>query len=563
MACMSNKKIELSRRHVLGGLGTIGVASAGAGLGTSAFFSDEETFADNQLTAGALDLKVDWEEHYSDWSDDEQEGLEHEVLMEEPEDPETYVGLPDPRDPLIWVHEDDLEQFMDNTAIEAFPDPDNDRIQDPFAAEPGTTTEKGVGYVCDDGADTPEDLDPRGNGLRTENEDTLTAEDQPAPLIDLDDVKPGDFGEVTFSFHLCDNPGYVWMNGVLQENAENGMTEPESKDPDENGGEPGELGDTVRALLWYDDDGDNVADLGGGEVVIAEGTLREVLEELSDGPGIPLDGNRETEERDCYENSTTQHIGFAWWLPLDHGNEVQTDSVSFDLGFYTEQCRHNDGSGICACGPDEVVIEVAGEQHCITPIERDLTVQDFYNYGSRFDAQVNNPAREFAEVDTSVLLVYRNTNTGDLSLVMIHDRGRGERPVNRTGGAATFDFSFGGITPQDWDVQDDPPGQNRPDTYWADGNGVIARTDWSWSRLYTDGGAFSINGDPFKIEIDPAFNEEAELDPQDRGRIEAWKAKSGDGEEVELLLDEPCTIYPCDGQDLPLEAGLEAVEEMR
>jgi hypothetical protein len=51
-------------------------------------------------------------------------------------------------------------------------------------------------------------------------------------------------------------------------------------------------------------------------------------------------------ERECFEASTTHHIGFAWWLPVDHANEIQTDSVSFDLGFYTEQCRHNDGSGM-------------------------------------------------------------------------------------------------------------------------------------------------------------------------------------------------------------------------
>jgi len=36
----NNNKIPLSRRSVLGGLGAIGVASAGAGLGTTAFFSD-------------------------------------------------------------------------------------------------------------------------------------------------------------------------------------------------------------------------------------------------------------------------------------------------------------------------------------------------------------------------------------------------------------------------------------------------------------------------------------------------------------------------------------------
>jgi hypothetical protein len=40
----------------------------------------------------------------------------------------------------------------------------------------------------------------------------------------------------------------------------------------------------------------------------------------------------------------THYIGFGWWLPEEDGNEVQGDSVSFDLGFYTEQCRNNDGS---------------------------------------------------------------------------------------------------------------------------------------------------------------------------------------------------------------------------
>jgi hypothetical protein len=37
---------------------------------------------------------------------------------------------------------------------------------------------------------------------------------------------------------------------------------------------------------------------------------------------------------------------FAWWVPVDHGNEIQSDSATFDLGLYAEQCRHNDGSGM-------------------------------------------------------------------------------------------------------------------------------------------------------------------------------------------------------------------------
>jgi len=53
-----NTQIGLSRRHVLGGIGAIGVASAGAGLGTTAFFSDSESFEGNTLTAGTLALNV-------------------------------------------------------------------------------------------------------------------------------------------------------------------------------------------------------------------------------------------------------------------------------------------------------------------------------------------------------------------------------------------------------------------------------------------------------------------------------------------------------------------------
>ena len=53
---MDNDKIGLSRRKMLVGLGAVGVASAGAGLGTTAFFSDEESFQDNTITAGQFEL---------------------------------------------------------------------------------------------------------------------------------------------------------------------------------------------------------------------------------------------------------------------------------------------------------------------------------------------------------------------------------------------------------------------------------------------------------------------------------------------------------------------------
>lgn len=54
----SNKRVELTREKVLAGLGTIGAVGAGAGVGTSALFSDNEQFNNNELTAGTLNLTV-------------------------------------------------------------------------------------------------------------------------------------------------------------------------------------------------------------------------------------------------------------------------------------------------------------------------------------------------------------------------------------------------------------------------------------------------------------------------------------------------------------------------
>ena len=50
--------IGLSRRKMLLGLGAVGVASAGAGLGTTAYFNDTEIFENNSFTAGTLDMSV-------------------------------------------------------------------------------------------------------------------------------------------------------------------------------------------------------------------------------------------------------------------------------------------------------------------------------------------------------------------------------------------------------------------------------------------------------------------------------------------------------------------------
>ncbi|MDY7082787.1 MAG: vWA domain-containing protein, partial [Halobacteria archaeon] len=273
---MTDKRIELTRRKVLGALGVAGAGAALGGAGTMAFFSDEETYTGNQLQAGSLDMKVDWEEHYSDWSTDENEGLQNEVVMINRVDqdgdgdvdnddlqaqvPEDYFGLPDPQAPLIAVHQDDVEQFMDNTAIEAYPDANQDGSQDQdVVGDPVFPNEQNI-------CDTASDLDAAlTSDLRTDNQDTVEG----APLVNLSDVKPGDFGELTLSFHLCDNPGYVWMWGANFSASENGMNEPESGDSDEVADEV-ELLDAIQTVLWYDNDGDNLLNGDTGRPICAQ-----------------------------------------------------------------------------------------------------------------------------------------------------------------------------------------------------------------------------------------------------------------------------------------------------
>ncbi|WP_255212522.1 SipW-dependent-type signal peptide-containing protein [Halorubrum sp. CBA1229] len=236
-----NNGLNISRRRALAGIGAIGVASAGAGVGTSAYFSDEESFNGNSLTAGELDLKVDWEEHYNFPQiygfDDPTDGLD--VHRSEPESSDEYVAMPDPSDPMVWVHEDDLVDYMSNTSIEAFPDTDNDGEQE----VEGSNFSNGEFFdPCKDGADLPDDLERDSTGIgRTDNGDTNNGDGGNNPLVSLDDVKPGDFGELTLSYHLCDNPGYVWIIG----------------DHSYSEGEWPELANKIQTVWWYDD-GDNV-----------------------------------------------------------------------------------------------------------------------------------------------------------------------------------------------------------------------------------------------------------------------------------------------------------------
>ncbi|MDZ7745638.1 MAG: vWA domain-containing protein [Halobacteriales archaeon] len=455
---------NVSRRKLLAGIGTVGLASAGAGLGTSAYFSDTESFDNNSLTAGELDLKLDYKS--------------------------TYLGGPGRLEAIQAMGYADAEYLGDGRyLLDQTPQPgDMEAWEDGLA---------GFDF-CSPEAD---EFLVNGDGIS---------------IFQLEDIKPGDSGEMTVSIHICDNPAWLDMGGELLEDAENEMSEPESEVDTTDGGD---LADAINVTVWYDEDCDNVyeptgtgvqqelevalvsdtsgsmsqeigdlksaakgfvdnlsspdeaaaisfsngaslnqeltttyqavkdaidmytagggtdmgqgistaenellngtnatsgtskvmivltdgqpnsesaattaataaknagiriftialgsgadtsylanniastpsdafvapdaADLStvyseiaqlvlAGEQLIAQGTLAEVMTTLADG--IELDGDRAEEGRQPYPGNTTQCIGFEWELPVEVGNEVQTDSVAFDVDFTAMQSRHN------------------------------------------------------------------------------------------------------------------------------------------------------------------------------------------------------------------------------
>ncbi|MFW5964133.1 MAG: vWA domain-containing protein [Natronomonas sp.] len=282
---------DLSRRKMLAGLGAVGLASAGAGFGTTAFFSDEESFAENTLVAGSLDLLVDWQQTYNFG-----EGL-------------TFVSAhPD--------HDGDGEQ-----SIAA----DNDAGQLRYS-------------------DFPDDEDPDSNGanlpvLNCENIPPLSEADfgtdpvigeEMETLVQLTDVKPGDSGEITFSLHLCDNPGYIWMQASNVTEDGGVAAEPELLvDPDNLG----DLGDAIQATLWYDEDCDNVYDPAEPVDIMltldfSGSMLYDQYGGVVSGDDITIDGTTydETTKIDLVELGARQFVDYL----QSQGSDVNLGVAYFD-----------------------------------------------------------------------------------------------------------------------------------------------------------------------------------------------------------------------------------------
>jgi len=162
------------------------------------------------------------------------------------------------------------------------------------------------------------------------------------------DIKPGDWNEVTISWHVYYNNAWARIRLANVKDYENGCINPESKAGDMNCGDPGlgegELDDNLIFTLWMDEggvsgwqcpgnkpcpadpqEGDNI--LNGIETILATKTASELV------AGVRLP----------YEliGSTTYYLGMKWEIPSATGNIIQTDSLVGKIIMEIVQSRNN------------------------------------------------------------------------------------------------------------------------------------------------------------------------------------------------------------------------------
>jgi len=271
---------NLSRRKMLAGLGAIGLASAGAGLGTSAYFSDTEAFENNSLTAGTLDMSVTADVVAANqyWVD--QGGLD-------------VSAVADSEDAVMGLTIDDIKPG--DWGIICF---DVDVLDNPGYVQVCTEN------FAEDGGDNPE----------------------PEQEAESDADNDADLGEFLLTTVWQDyagptdgSPGGMKsdlnvLDPVFNNNGNSLSVDYGEPDPD------GVVGADQHHTTARE--ANDILDGANGGYIVKD----------ENGDSVPIGGV----DGDSYE------FCLLLELPSEVGNVVQGDSVSFDLVFKTEQVRNNE-----------------------------------------------------------------------------------------------------------------------------------------------------------------------------------------------------------------------------
>lgn len=287
---MNKDNLELSRRKLLAGVGTAGVAAAGAGLGTTAYLNDTESLDDNVMTAGELDLILDYVAQYN------QSGVI------QPDGTEDTVG------------DDGAGTFQFTTGSR---NGDAGSVVQLNDVKPGDC---GYLVLCPRIVDNPGYLSLRADVYNEDGganpEPEREVEDNGENDADLQEYMNVDVSYVDASFSPGEGPAEDACEAISTSEA--------------YVGEPGSIASGnaagVGTQLWNE---------GAGVQLDADPST----DDIDAFPGSGGDGSEGPSE------SAPPCIAFEFAVNEDVGNVIQGDSFDFDIEFAAEQARHNDASG--------------------------------------------------------------------------------------------------------------------------------------------------------------------------------------------------------------------------
>ncbi|WP_458189314.1 SipW-dependent-type signal peptide-containing protein [Haladaptatus sp. NG-WS-4] len=290
------QKFGLTRRKALLGLGGIGAGAALGGAGTMAFLNDPESIENNVVTAGELDLRLDWKTYYNGRRVVEGDGFTPVQLEPTDTDGQAILKLDDVKPG---------DTFCITTSIHVYNNPAWIWMATSVTGdEEGTNTEPEMEmdeYAYTDDGELDDLL-----MVRTFYDDSLDCEyngDKERAV--------NKWRRVSDWMSVADlSKGGILLDGVRNEkinSREDGATTPYY---------PTDESQTIHLTPFFP---------------TKQGLENEIQRWWGGSPSSSLtDGQY-----------GIQYVTFSFYLPKDVGNEIQGDTFELGLHFYAEQARHN------------------------------------------------------------------------------------------------------------------------------------------------------------------------------------------------------------------------------
>ncbi|WP_435358159.1 hypothetical protein [Haloarchaeobius sp. DFWS5] len=463
---------KLSRRQVLAGLGTIGVASAGAGLGTTAFFSDTERLQ-GWYEAGRVDLILDYRSTYNPWE-------RYDLQM-----------VPEDERPAIVKGTGGMTYEIGAAPAIRYVESGEALSHEEWGRLVTGATDVPVACDFEDPTDISSALPDRFETLSggtylpgyVDGQDNGDAS-QTAMFVDLVDIKPHDSGETTFSFHLCGNPSYLYVELIedethSEEDYREGVTTP--TEPEREAGEPaeqtgafegGELCDYLYVVVSPDPDCDNRTDselLGpeddddGDDIApVYAGSMSGWIELIRNSPDGKLTippVNGAAGDPIVYENCFEPGVhcyAMEWYLPC-RNEETEDGKYGFaDLPVFNNP---EIGAGTFA---EELISRGYEDGDSGVPLNANITQTDTCHVGLQFTAEQcrHNPECNEAGIDIStgvadweVVSVPAGETAGPAQNISTHPAWV-DAPVNSFGAQTSWINHAGGSGQSSYEAED-------------------------------------------------------------------------------------------------------------